>query len=134
MFFGMRERGGELRTSVWSDVMDIYCTKQENKAYPRYFSVKEPMENMFIAQQRMSRNTVQERLQHPLPTRDEGCVFLCFSLLDRIVCHRVLGRNGGDDDCWIQLDQAGTERFELRIAVVCRGILRKTQSTTLLLY
>ena len=58
---------------------------QGNQTYPGHFPIKEPMKNMLIAQNRMSRNTIQERLEHPLTPRDEGCVFLCFSLLNRIV-------------------------------------------------
>ena len=92
------------------------------------------MKNMLVAQNRMSCDTIQERLQHPLAPRNEGCVLLCFSLLDRIVCHRVLGGDGGNNDCWIQFDQIQTKRFKLGVAVVGRGILRKTQSMSVLLY
>lgn len=55
------------------------------------------MEDMLVRQNRMARDTVQERLQQSLPTSNKNGVFFGLSLLDSVITDRLLRRDRGND-------------------------------------
>ena len=73
---------------------------------------------MFIGEDRVAGNAIQERLQHTLPPRNHRYIFLCLSLLNRIVAEGLLGRYWGYNKGWIKPDQIVPERLKLRVSVL----------------
>lgn len=67
------------------------------------------MEDMLVRQNRMSCNSVEERLQHPFPTGNHGSVFFRLGLFDCIFTYGLFQGYRRDDERRVQLDKAITK-------------------------
>jgi hypothetical protein len=75
------------------------------------------MEYMFIGQNRVASDTIEESLQHSLALGDHSGVFLRLRLFHRIFAQRLLGRDGRDDKCWVQFHETQPQRLKVRVPV-----------------
>ena len=89
------------------------------------------MKDVFVGQDGMASETVEEGLEHPLPLGDHGMVFPCLGLLDRIVSEGLFGRDGRNDERWVQFDEVQTQRLEIRIAMPRFDALTPERGNTL---
>lgn len=71
------------------------------------------MKRVLLAENRMTRKTVEECLKHALAACDHGGVLLRLGLLDRIVRDRLLVGDGWDDKNRVELGERVAERFKL---------------------
>lgn len=72
---------------------------------PRHFTIKEPVEDVFVGQYRVSGYAVQKCLQHTLPAGNHSRILLCLCLFDSIVSYTLFRRYGRYNECWVQFDQ-----------------------------
>ena len=84
------------------------------------------MKDMFIGEDGMSSNTVEERLQHALARRYHGGVFLRLGLLHSIIADSLFRRDGRNDECWVQFDEIRAQRLKFGISVVRDSSLRNS--------
>lgn len=76
------------------------------------------MEDMLVGQNRVARDPIQERLQHPLAPRDHRRVLLRLRLLHRIVADRLLGRYWGYNERWVEFDEVVAQRLKLGVPMM----------------
>lgn len=74
------------------------------------------MEDVLVRQDRVSRDAIEEHLQHPLSPRDHDSVFLGLSLLHGVIRDGLLRRQWGYDERRVELCQSVSQRFKLGIA------------------
>ncbi len=74
------------------------------------------MEYVFVGEDRVPCDAVQEGLEHALPLRDHGHILLCLRLPDCIVTNALLRRDWGDDEGWVELGETCAEGFKLGVA------------------
>jgi hypothetical protein len=81
------------------------------------------MEDMFIREDGVACDAVEECLEHASAARDHGRIVLGAPLLGRIVTNALLGGDGWDNERGVELREAGAQRLELGIPVPRRGVL-----------
>lgn len=69
----------------------------EAPTHPRYFSVQKAMEYVFVGEDRMSCNAIEESLEHTTTTGYKCSILLRFALLDCIVADRLFRGNWWDN-------------------------------------
>ena len=96
---------------------ELGAVDQGRDTHPGDLTVEEAMKDVLVGQDGMASETIEEGLEHSFPLGDHGMVFPCLGLLDRIVSEGLLGRDGRNDERWVQFDEVQTQRLEIRIAM-----------------
>ena len=85
--------------------------------YPGNLSIQKSMKHTFVGQDRVASDAIEEGLEHSLSSSDHDGILLGFTLLDRVITDRVLGRYWGDYESRVEFDEVSSEGLELGIAV-----------------
>jgi len=85
--------------------------------YPGNLSIQKSMKHTFVGQDRVTSDAIEEGLEHSPSTSDHDGILLGFTLLDRVIADRVLGRYWGDYESRVEFDEVSSEGLELGIPV-----------------
>ena len=81
------------------------------------------MKDVFVGQDRVTRDAVKESLEHAPSTSDHIGILLGLALLDRILADTLLGGYRWDDERRVQPSKPVSQRLELGVSVPCSRVL-----------